>query len=103
MPATEIKATLKPLGNRVVVELTEADDKTSGGILLPDSAKDKPMVGKVIAVGAGKYSDNGQLEPMTVKVGDMVMFGKYAGSEVKQNGKELKIMAESDILAILEG
>ena len=103
MPATEIKATLKPLGNRVVVELTETDDKTSGGILLPDSAKDKPMIGLVIAVGAGKYNDNGQLEPMTVKAGDKVMFGKYAGTEVKQNGKEMKIMAESDILAILEG
>jgi chaperonin GroES len=102
MPATEIKATLKPLGNRVAVELMESDDKTSGGILLPDSAKDKPMVGTVVAVGPGKYLDNGQLEPMTVKVGDQVLFGKYAGTEVKQNGKDLKLMAETDILAVLQ-
>jgi chaperonin GroES len=101
MPATEIKSQLKPLNDRVVVELLEAEDKTSGGILLPDSAKDKPMIGTVIAVGPGKYTEKGDRQPMTVQVGDSVMFGKYAGTELKQNGKELKIMTESDILAVL--
>ena len=91
--------TLKPLDDRVVVEPLEAEEKTSGGILLPDTAKQKPQQGKVVAVGPGKLSDKGDRIALGVKVGDTVLFGKYSGSDVEVNGTEYKIMREGDILA----
>jgi chaperonin GroES len=93
--------TLKPLDDRVVVEPTEAEEKTAGGILLPDTAKQKPQQGKVIAVGPGKLSDEGNRLALAVKIGDTVLYGKYSGSDVEVNGKELKILRESDLLAKL--
>src|SRR5438034_8499751 len=93
--------TLKPLDDRVVVEPLEAEEKTTGGILLPDTAKQKPQQGKVIAVGPGKLSDKGSRLPLGLKVGDTVLYGKYGGSDVEVNGRELKILRESDILAKL--
>ncbi len=89
---------LKPLDDRVVVEPLEAEEKTSGGILLPDTAKQKPQQGKVIAVGPGKLNDKGTRTLMAVKVGDTVLFGKYGGSDVEVSGKEYKILRESEIL-----
>ena len=91
--------TLKPLDDRVVVEPTEADEKTAGGILLPDTAKQKPQQGKVVAVGPGKLNDDGNRLALGVKVGDTVLYGKYSGSDVEVNGQELKILRETDILA----
>ncbi len=99
--AEAAQLTLKPLDDRVVVEPNEAEEKTPGGILLPDTAKQKPQQGKVVAVGPGKLSDDGNLLAMAVKVGDIVLYGKYSGSDVEVNGKELKILRESDILAKL--
>jgi chaperonin GroES len=90
---------LKPLDDRVVVEGLEAEEKTAGGILLPDNAKQKPQQGKVIAVGPGKLSDAGNRTAVAVKVGDTVLFGKYSGSDVEVGNKEYKILRESDILA----
>ena len=90
--------TLRPLDDRVVVEGLEAEEKTSGGILLPDTAKQKPQQGKVIAVGPGKLSDEGKRTAVGVKVGDTVLFGKYSGSDVEVGGRELKILREGDIL-----
>ena len=92
---------LRPLDDRVVVEALEAEEKTSGGILLPDTAKQKPQQGKVVAVGPGKLSDKGDRLALNVKVGDTVLFGKYSGSDVEVNGRELKILRESDILGKL--
>ena len=91
--------TLRPLDDRVVVEALEAEEKTKGGILLPDTARQKPQQGKVIAVGPGKLSDKGDRLALGVKVGDTVLFGKYSGSDVEVSGRELKILRESDILA----
>lgn len=90
---------IKPLGDRVVVEVIEQEEKTASGIVLPDTAKEKPQEGRVVAVGKGRY-ENGQLVPMEVKEGDRVIFSKYAGTEVKIGDKEYLIMRESDILAI---
>src|ERR1700747_2640284 len=92
---------LRPLDDRVVVEPLEAEEKTAGGILLPDTAKQKPQRGKVVAVGPGKTRDNGERTALSVKVGDEILYGKYSGNEVEVNGKELKILRESDILAKL--
>jgi chaperonin GroES len=92
---------LRPLDDRVVVEVLEAQDKTTGGILLPDTAKQKPQQGKVIAAGPGKLNDAGNRAALAVKVGDTVLFGKYSGSDVEVGGKEFKILRESDILAKL--
>ncbi|MFO0852521.1 MAG: co-chaperone GroES [Gemmataceae bacterium] len=91
--------TLRPLDDRVVVEGLEAEEKTAGGILLPDTAKQKPQRGKVIAAGPGRLSDAGERLALSVKVGDEVLFGKYSGSDVEVSGKEYKILRESDILA----
>jgi chaperonin GroES len=91
--------TIRPLDDRVVVEPLEAEEKTTGGILLPDTAKQKPQRGRIIAAGPGKLGDNGQRTALSVKVGDEVLFGKYSGSEVEVGSKEYKIMRESDILA----
>jgi chaperonin GroES len=93
--------TLKPLDDRVVVEPTEAEEKTAGGILLPDTAKQKPQQGKVVAVGPGKLDDSGNRIALAVKVGDVVLYGKYSGSDVEVSGKEFKILRETDILAKL--
>jgi len=92
---------MKPLSDRVVIEPLEADEKTSGGIYLPDTAKEKPQMGKVIAVGAGKLSEAGELLKLEVKVGDKVLYGKYSGTDVTVEGKDYLIVRESDILAII--
>ena len=101
MAKADKQLTLKPLDDRVVIEPLEAEEKTSGGILLPDTAKQKPQQGKVVAVGPGKLTDKGTRTALAVKVGDTVLFGKYSGSDVEVNGQELKILRESDILAKL--
>ena len=93
--------TLRPLDDRIVVEPLEAEEKTSGGILLPDTAKQKPQQGKVVAVGPGKLSDKGDRLTLGVKIGDTVLYGKYSGSDVEVNNRELKILREGDILAKL--
>lgn len=92
---------LKPLADRVVVKVVEQEEKTKGGIVLPDTAKEKPQQAEVIAVGPGKLLDNGERAPMEVKVGDKVVFAKYGGTEVKVDGEEYLILRESDILAVL--
>ena len=92
---------IKPLADRVVVEPAEAEEVSKGGIFLPDTAQEKPQQGKVVAVGPGKYSDNGTLIEMTITKGQKILFGKYSGSEVTIDGVEYVIMRESDILAII--
>lgn len=91
--------TLKPLDDRVVVEPMDAEETTAGGIVLPDSAKEKPQRGKVVAVGPGRLLDSGERTAVSVQVGDHVLFGKYGGTELEVNGKDIKILRESDILA----
>ncbi len=93
---------LKPLDDRVVVSPEEAEETTAGGIVLPDSAKEKPMMGKVVAVGDGKLLDSGSRAKVAVKKGEIVLYGKYAGSDVEVDGKEYKILRESEILGVLE-
>ena len=93
----------RPLHDRVVVRRVEQDEKTSGGIIIPDTAKEKPMEGEVVAVGAGARDEAGKLVPLDVKAGDRVLFGKWSGTEVKLDGQELLIMKESDIMGIIEG
>jgi chaperonin GroES len=90
---------VRPLEDRVVVEPLEAEEKTAGGILLPDTAREKPQRGRVLAVGPGKSNEDGKRFPIAVAVGDEVLYGRYAGNEVEVGGKEVKIMRESDILA----
>ncbi|NLL49443.1 MAG: co-chaperone GroES [Firmicutes bacterium] len=92
---------IKPLGDRVVLKVLEAEEKTASGIVLPDTAKEKPQQGKVLAVGPGRYGEDGKLMPMSVKEGDTVLYAKYAGTEVKYGGEELLILKESDLLAIV--
>jgi chaperonin GroES len=94
-------ANLKPLGDKIVVQLTEAEDKTASGIYLPDSAKKKPTEGKVIAVGNGRVLDNGQRNSLNVKVGDRVLFSKYGGNEVTIDGEDYTILDEDQVYAIL--
>ena len=96
-------ASLRPLDDRVVLKVLDAEEKTAGGILLPDSAQEKPQRGKVTAVGEGKLNKDGKRMKLDVKKGDIVLFGKYAGSDVKVDGDDLKIMRESEILAKVEG
>ena len=93
---------IRPLHDRVVVRRMEEEAKTAGGIVLPGSAAEKPSQGEVIAVGKGKALDNGEIRPMDVKVGDRILFGQYSGSTVKIDGKELLVMSESEIFAVLE-
>jgi chaperonin GroES len=93
---------IRPLDDRVVVEPLEAEEKTAGGILLPDTAKEKPQRGRILAVGPGKMNDDGKCQAMTIAVGDVVLFGRYAGNDIELDGKELKIMRESDLLAKVE-
>ncbi|GIW79167.1 MAG: 10 kDa chaperonin 1 [Gemmatales bacterium] len=95
----EVNVRVRPLDDRIVVEPLEAEEKTPGGILLPDTAKQKPQRGKVLAVGPGKLLDNGQRATIAVAVGDEVLFGRYAGTDVEVDGKEIKIMRESEVLA----
>ncbi|WP_062352606.1 co-chaperone GroES [Bacillus kwashiorkori] len=92
---------LKPLGDRVVIELVESEEKTASGIVLPDTAKEKPQEGKVVAVGTGRVLDSGEKVAVEVSVGDRIIFSKYAGTEVKFEGKEYLILRESDILAVI--
>ena len=93
---------IRPLDDRIVIQPLEAEEKTSGGILLPDTAKEKPQRAKVLAVGDGRLTDDGNRIALTVKVGDEVLYGKYAGTEIKYRGEELKILRENEILALYE-
>ena len=93
---------IKPLHDRVIVQRTEEEETSSGGIIIPDTAKEKPAEGKIIAVGTGKIAEDGKVRPMNVKAGDNVLFSKYAGTEIKISGEEYLIMREDDILGILE-
>ena len=99
--ATQIR--LKPLGDRVLIRRLEPKEEVRGGLIIPDTAKEKPQEGEVIAVGKGKLDDNGKLIPMDVKAGDRILFGKYSGSEVKIEGQEYIIMNQDEILGIIEG
>ncbi|HOV98849.1 MAG TPA: co-chaperone GroES [Bacteroidota bacterium] len=92
---------LKPLSDRIVVRPSQAEEKTKGGIIVPDTAKERPVWGEVIAVGPGRISDDGKVIPMSIKVGDKVLYGKYSGTEVNIEGEELLIMRESDVFAII--
>ncbi|PWU66539.1 MULTISPECIES: co-chaperone GroES [Gracilibacillus] len=92
---------LKPLGDRVIIELVEQEEKTASGIVLPDSAKEKPQEGKVVAVGSGRVTENGEKVALEVEEGNNIIFSKFAGTEVKYEGKEYLILRESDILAII--
>jgi chaperonin GroES len=92
---------IRPLHDRVLVQRVEAEEKSSGGIIIPDTAKEKPQEGKVIAVGKGKRKEDGSLLPMDVKEGDRILFSKYSGSDIKLDGKEYVIMREEDILGVL--
>jgi chaperonin GroES len=94
---------LKPLGDRIIVEAITAEEKTRGGIVLPDSAKEKPQEGKVVAVGPGKLLDSGKTAAMDVKVGDRVVYSKYGGTEVKVNGSEYIVLRQDDVLGVVEG
>ena len=93
---------LKPLGDRIVVKVIEDTEQTQGGIFIPDSAKEKPQKGEVVAVGEGKTNDKGEKEPMEVKVGDIVLYAKYAGTDIKMDGVEYKILSVKDALAVVE-
>src|SRR5436190_9688349 len=92
----------RPLHDRVVVRRVEAEEKTAGGIIIPDTAKEKPMEGEVVAVGPGARGDDGKLQPLDVKAGDRVLFGKWSGTEVKLDNEDLIIMKESDIMGIID-
>jgi chaperonin GroES len=94
---------IRPLQDRVIVRRIQEEEKTKGGIIIPDTAKEKPQEGKVIAVGKGKVNEDGKVTPLDVKVGDRILFGKYSGSEIKIEGEEHLIMREEDILGVIEG
>ena len=91
----------RPLHDRVLIKVLDSEEKTAGGIIIPDTAKEKPQEGEVVAVGPGAKSDEGKISPMDVKIGDIVLFGKWSGTEVKLDGKDLLIMKESDIMGIM--
>ena len=93
---------IKPLHDRVIVQRLDSEEKTKGGIIIPDSAKEKPLEGKVIAAGPGKKDDSGKSQPLDVKKGDKVLFGKYSGTEIKIDGEDMVILREEDILGIIE-
>ena len=93
---------IRPLGDRLLVKRIEEEDKSKGGIIIPDSAKEKPQEGKVVAVGKGKMLDDGKMVPLEVKAGDRILFGKYSGTDVKIEGEEHLIMREDDVLGIME-
>ena len=92
---------MRPLYDRVLVRRSEEEEKTAGGIIIPDSAKEKPIQGEIVAVGQGRVTDNGEVRPLQVKTGDKVLFGKYAGTDIKLEGKDYLIMREDDILGVL--
>jgi chaperonin GroES len=92
----------RPLHDRIVVRRVEADEKTAGGIIIPDTAKEKPQEGEVLAVGPGARDDSGQIQPLDVKAGDRILFGKWSGTEISLDGEDLLIMKESDVMGILE-
>jgi chaperonin GroES len=98
----EVQMNLKPLGSRVLVEPIDVEEVTAGGIVLPETAKEKPQKGKVLSAGPGDRDDDGKYVPMDVKAGDVVLFAKYGGTEIKVEGKKLLILRESDLLAIVE-
>jgi chaperonin GroES len=100
--ATEVKVKIKPLGDRVVVKPVEEEEQLPSGIVLPDTAKDKPQKGEVVAVGSGKLLENGERVPLEVKVGDVVVFAKYGGTEIELGGEEYIVLSERDLLAVLE-
>ncbi len=100
--ATMNAAAVKPLADRVVVRALEETEQMRGGLYIPDTAKEKPQQGEVVAVGPGKYDDNGKRVPMDVKAGDKVLYGKYSGTEVSVGGEQLLILRESDVLAVLD-
>ena len=93
----------RPLHDRVLVRRVAQEEKTAGGIIIPDTAKEKPMEGEVVAVGDGARTEDGKIQPMAVKAGDRILFGKWSGTEVKMDGEELMIMKESDLMGIIEG
>ena len=93
---------IKPLGERIVIKVVEETEQTTGGIFIPDSAKEKPQKGAVVAVGLGKMNDKGEREPMDVKVGDTILYAKYSGTDVKVDGTEYKILSIKDALAVIE-
>jgi chaperonin GroES len=94
---------IRPLHDRVIVKRVEEERKSPGGIVIPDSATEKPIRGEILAVGKGKIADNGEVRPLDVKVGDVVLFGKYSGTEVKVDGDELLVMREEDLMGVIEG
>jgi chaperonin GroES len=94
-------STVKPLGDRVFLKVSASEEKTAGGILLPDSAKEKPQIGEIVAIGAGKRNDDGFRQEMEVKIGDKVLYSKYAGTDIKLGSEEYVLLAEKDILAIV--
>jgi len=94
---------VRPLGDRVLVKRIQEEERTKGGIIIPDTAKEKPQEGKVVAVGSGKTLDDGRIQPLEVKEGDKVLFGKYSGNDIKLDGEEHLILRESDILGVIEG
>ena len=94
---------IRPLYDRIVVKRVDEEERSEGGLYIPDSAKEKPQKGEVVAVGKGKRQDDGKLIPLDVKVGDKILFGKYSGSDIKLNGQELLIMREDEVLGVLEG
>ena len=94
---------LRPLHDRVIIKRLEAETKSAGGIVIPDTAAEKPIKGEVVAVGTGKIQEDGKVRPMAVKAGDKVLFGKYSGTEVKVDGEDLLVMREEDLMAIIEG
>ena len=96
-----LKMSIKPLADRIVIKVIEDTEQTSGGIFIPDSAKEKPQKGEVVAVGEGKVGENGEREPMDVKVGDVILYAKYAGTDIKMDGVEYKILSIKDALAVL--
>jgi len=93
---------LRPLHDRVIIKRLEAETKSAGGIVIPDTATEKPIKGEVIAVGAGKILENGNVRPLAVKAGDKVLFGKYSGTEIKMDGQELLVMREEDLMAVID-
>jgi chaperonin GroES len=98
----KVALNLRPLGDRVVIEPSEGEEVTTGGILLPETAKEKPQQGTIVAIGTGRRDENGKVVPMDTKLGDKVLYAKYAGTEIKVNGQKVLILKESDILAIVD-
>ena len=94
---------IRPLHDRVIVKRLESETRTAGGIVIPDSAAEKPVQGKIVAVGKGKILEDGTVRPLDVKIGDKILFGKYSGTEVKVDGDELVVMREEDVMAVIEG